>query len=157
MQVIIQIRHPESGQARLPGTEEVTGAPKLQILLGNLEAVGGFAESFQPLDGLLIPVVGGQDTVAFRLAPAHPAPKLMKLGKTEPVRVLNDHQCGVGHVHTYLNNRGGHHHIRLSPGEGCHSFFLFSALHLPMEQGNAKVRKYGFLQGFRPNSGSFYP
>lgn len=33
----------------------------------------------------------GQDAVALAAAPAYPAPKLVKLGKTEPVRVLDDH------------------------------------------------------------------
>ena len=40
--------------------------------------------------------MGSQDAVALVLAPAHAAPELVELAEAEPVRVLHDHQRGVG-------------------------------------------------------------
>ena len=77
----------------------------------------------------------------------------MQLAQAEPVRVLDDHQGGVGNIHTHFDDGGSHHHIRFSPGKGCHGGLLLRALHLAMEQGDPQVREHRLLQGFRPDCG----
>ena len=52
--VAAQVRHPECGQAGLPGAEEISGTAQTQVFLSNLEAVGGFAQGFQSLKRLRI-------------------------------------------------------------------------------------------------------
>ena len=42
------------------------------------------------------------------LSAAYPATELVELGKAEPLRVLDDHDGGVGHVYAHFNDRGGH-------------------------------------------------
>ena len=79
----------------------------------------------------------------------------MQLGQTEAVGILNDHQGGIGNVHTHFNDGGGYQNISLTGSEGCHHCFLFRTLHLPVKQQYAQVRKYGFLQGFSPNLSGF--
>ena len=86
--VAAQVRHPEGGQAGLPGAEKISGAPQTQVFLGNLEAVGGFAQGFQPLKRLGIAVVGGEDAVAVRLAPADTAAKLVQGGMEWVMKTL---------------------------------------------------------------------
>ena len=96
-----------------------------------------------------------QNAIAFCLTTFHTSSQLVQLGKAETVCILNDHQCGVGYVHTDLNDRGCNHHIRFPPCKGGHGFFLLGRLHLTVEQRNPKIGKYGFLQGFCPNCGCF--
>ena len=92
----------------LAGAEEVAGAPEGQVLPADLEAVVGLAQGLEPLEGLGVPVGGEEDAVGLVPAPAHPAPELVELAQAEAVRVLHHHQCGVGHVHAHLDDRGRH-------------------------------------------------
>ena len=80
--------------------------------------------------------MGGHNAVAFGTATTNSSSQLMKLGKTEPVCILDHHQCGIGHIHTNLNDGGSNHHIRLASGEGGHGSFLFRALHLSVKQSD---------------------
>ena len=89
--VAAEIRHPQSRQAVLPETEELAGASEPEVLLGDLEAVGGFRHGLQPLAGLVIFIVGHQYAVGLVLPPAHPSPKLMELAEAEALRVLHHH------------------------------------------------------------------
>ena len=89
--------------------------------------------------------MGGENAVAFGLAPTYPASQLVKLAQAEPIGVLNDHERSVGHVHTYLDNGGGYHHIRFAPGEGRHGGFLLRPLHLTVKQRNPQIGKHGLL------------
>lgn len=56
-QIRCQGSHPEGGKTTLPVAEEVAGTSQLQILLGDLKAIVGGAQSFESLSGLLILVV----------------------------------------------------------------------------------------------------
>ena len=99
--------------------------------------------------------MGGENTKALGFATTYTAAQLVQLGKAEAIGVLNHHQRGVGHIHTHFDHRGSHQHIRLTLGESSHHRLLFRTLHLAVDQGNAQIRKYGFLQGFCPNFRGF--
>ena len=131
----------------LAGAEEVPGAPELQILLGDDKAVGGGAQGLQPLPGALRPVVGQQDAVGLVLPSAHPAPELVELAEAEAVRVLDDHEGGVGHVHPHLDDGGGHQHVQLPPGEGGHDSAFLPGLLLSVDDAHPEVREDLGLQG----------
>jgi hypothetical protein len=66
--------------------------------------------------------------------PAHPAPKLVELGETEALGVLDHHHGGVRHVHPHLDHGGGHQHLDLAPGEGPHHGFLVRPLQPAVQQ-----------------------
>ena len=78
-QVAGKICHTEYRKTRLPGTEEITGATERQIFLRDLEAVIGFAEGLDPLQGFGVFTVRGENTEAFGFSPAYTAAKLMQL------------------------------------------------------------------------------
>ena len=137
----------------LPGAEEVAGAPEGQILPGNLKAVVGLAQGLEPLQGFGIPVGGEQNAVGLRVAPPDPAAKLVELAQTEPVRVLDDHQRGVGHVHAHLDHGGGHQDIVFAPGKGPHGLVLLGGLHLSVNQGHPQIREHRLLQSLCPDLG----
>ena len=84
-------------------------------------------------------MIGEQHAVAFGLAPAHTAPELVELRQAEPLGVFHHHAGGIGHIHAYLDHRGGHQNITVSGGKGLHDSFFFFGLHLPVEQAHPQV------------------
>ena len=113
--------------------EEITGATKAQVFFRNFKAVVCLTKGLQAALGLRILILAEQDAEAFILATAYPASQLMKLGKTEPVCIFDDHQGGIWHIHAHLHHGGSHQNICPSMGEGTHNFFFFRTLHLSME------------------------
>ena len=135
-QIAAEAGHPEHGQSRLPGSEEITGATQAQVFFCNFKAIGCAAQGFEPGKRIGIFGLGYQYAIALRASSAYTAPELVQLGKSKPIRILHNHQCRIGHVHTHLNDRGRHQNIRFLFGKGCHNLFFFAALHLSVEQGN---------------------
>ena len=45
--------------------------------------------------------------VGLHLAASHPAPELMQLTQAEAFGVLDEHDNGVGNVHTHFHHRCG--------------------------------------------------
>ena len=132
----------------LARSEEVTGAPEPQVLLRDLETVSGLGHDLQPLPRLLVSVVGDQDAVGLMLPPPHPAPQLVELGEAEPLRVLDHHHRGVGHIHPHLDDGGGHQNVRLVGSEGGHDGVLLLGLHLAVDEGHLEIRKHLGLELF---------
>ena len=44
----------------------------------------------------------------------------MQLRQTEAVGILNDHHRGIGYVHAYLDDRRGHHDLRVPINKALH-------------------------------------
>ena len=130
----------------LPGAEEIPRAPELQVLLCDGKPVGGGGEGFQPLSGQLVPVVREKHTIGWVLPPPHPASELVELAKAEPVRVLHNHQAGVGHVHPHLNDRGGYQDIHFPCGKGRHDPLLVPCLLLSVDNSHPQIGKDLFLE-----------
>ena len=126
-------------QTVLAGAEKVTGATEAQVLFGDPEAVVGAAHDLQPGADLLAVVVRHQDAVALMGPPAHPAAELVELAQAEALRVLHDHQRGVGHVHPHLDHRGGHQNVCLAGGKGGHNAVLVFRLHFSVDAGDAQL------------------
>lgn len=78
--------------------------------------------------------------------PPHPASELVELAKAEPVRVLHNHQAGVGHVHPHLNDRGGYQDIHFPRGKGRHDPLLVPCLLLSVDNSHPQIGKDLFLK-----------
>jgi len=72
---------------------------------------------------------------------AHPATKLMKLGKSEAFSTFDDHYGGITYVHTHLNNCGSHHDMGTPCQEVSHGGFFFFRFHLSMNHTHLVVRQ----------------
>ena len=59
-----------------------------------------------------------ENTIGFGTAASDASAQLMQLRKTEPVGILNDHQGGIGYVHAYLDDCGGHQNVPFALGKG---------------------------------------
>ena len=76
------------------------------------------------------------------LPPAHPAPQLVELAQTKAVRVLDDDERGVWHVHPHLDHRGGYQHLSFPLRKGPHGRVLLLGAHLPMEDIHRQVGEH---------------
>ena len=80
------------------------------------------------------------------LAAADAAAQLVQLRQSEAVGVFNDHDRGVGHVHTHLDNRRGHEHLRLVVAEALHDGLLLGSGHAPVQKLDPIIGEHGSLQ-----------
>ena len=83
------------------------------------------------------------------LSAPHPPPELMELRQAEPLRVLQHHHRGVGHIDPHLYDRGGHQHIDVPGGELLHDPVLVPGAHLSVEMGHAYALRQNVPQLFR--------
>ena len=70
----------------------------------------------------------------------------MELAQAEALRVLNDHERGVGHVHPHLDDGGGHQHIQLPPVEGAHHVLLLPGLHPAVDKAHPQLGEHPLPQ-----------
>src|SRR5690606_18550640 len=137
-----QVGDLELQQAGLAGAEHLPGAAQLQILLGDHEAVVGVAHDRQALAAdLRERRMVEQHAVAGRAAPADPSAQLVQLGQAEALRVLDDHQAGVGHVDADLDHRGGDQQVEPALLELVHHRSLLGRLQAPVDQPDAQLAK----------------
>ena len=133
-------------QAVLAASKEVAGAAQLQVLLGDLKAIGGGGQSFQPGHGVGSVGVGNEYTVGLVLAAAYPATELVELAEAKALRVLHDDERGVGYVYANLYYRGGYQHVHVPGGKGGHDGVLFPGAHFAVEQGQTQVWEHLVLE-----------
>ena len=82
---------------------------------------------------------GQQDAVALGRPAPDPAAQLVQLGQTEPLRVLDHHDGGVGHVDAHLDDRRGHQHLHLAVAEPPHDTVALVGLEPPVHQRRPTV------------------
>ena len=93
-----EIGDPELGKPRLPRAEELPGPPHREVHLGDLEPVVGFRHGGDAAPGVSRRRSAEQDAVALERPAPHAAAKLVELGETEALGVLDQHHGRVGHV-----------------------------------------------------------
>ncbi|MNE95067.1 hypothetical protein D3C80_1931110 [compost metagenome] len=67
--------------------------------------------------------------------------QLMQLGQAKAIRIHNDHQSGIWHVHPYLNDRCRYEQLYFVLVERTHDLILFRSRHPTMQKPNLKIRK----------------
>ena len=105
----------------MPGAARLAGTAQLQIHFGDFEAVIGAAHGFHA--GLAVSgqlVICDEDAIRLVGTATHATAQLVQLRQTEAVGVLNDHHRGVGYVHAHLDNRCGHHDLRIPINKTLH-------------------------------------
>src|SRR5437763_3816348 len=103
--VLQQVRELEVREARLALVHDRARAPEFEVFLRQLEAVGDGGDDLEPCPGLRPLLLGlledtrQQEAGARRATPADPAAELVELREPEALRVLDEHDGGVRHVH----------------------------------------------------------
>ncbi len=92
-------------------------------------------------------------------APANTAAQLVQLGEAQALGVFDNHQAGIGHVHTDLDHGGGHQQLQVAGLEFGHHRGFFRRFHaavdqpdLELAQGTGEV----FIGGFGSLAGQFF-
>ena len=111
----------------------MTHSPLLEIQLGDAKAVGRLGELTQAFPR---PGVRYEDTIALFSASPNAATQLVELGQAETLRVLYQHDGGVGNVDTYLDHRGGHENVDLAVSERSHGSVTVLGLHPSVYQAH---------------------
>ena len=139
----------EADRRNVPGllaTEQVAGAPDLQVLHRHLHAgteVGVLGDRGKPIVRLL-----GERAVRrieeVRIgavsAAADATAELMQLGQAEQIAALDDQRVGVGNVETVLDDGRADQHIELSFPEPEHDAFELMLVHLAVCRQHARFR-----------------
>ena len=138
--------------AGLLGTQQVAGTPDLQVPHSDFEAGAEFSKVpdggkalFGHLRQVFVRPVG-EVGVGVAGGPAYPAPELMELAQTEPVRVFDDQGIGVGDIQAGFDDGGTDQHIDLSFGHVGHHLAQCLLGHLAVGNADAKARD-ALLQG----------
>ncbi len=72
--------------------------------------------------------------MGFLRAAADASAKLVELGESEALGVLDDHDGGVGDVDANFDNCGGDEDLRFVLAEALHDVFFFVAGEAPVEE-----------------------
>ena len=118
----------QAASARLLISHDGAFASDFHIQLRQFKAVIGFQHGFQPLLGFWRGGFAHQEAHRLVLASPHTTPKLMQLRQPELLSFHYHHSCGVGHIHAYFYNSGGHERIQLAAAELLHDSFFFFRL-----------------------------
>ena len=78
--------------------------------------------------------------IGLPVAPAHPAPQLIKLAEAEPFRVIHNQGICVRHVQAVFNNGCAQQHVIVAVVEVQHHVFQLVFLHLPVGHAHPGFR-----------------
>ena len=94
--------------------EEIARSAHSQIGLGQLETVGCRFHHLKPLLAHWRGVVGKEKAIRCPAAATDPAPELVELGQTEPIRALDHHDGRIRHVDADFDYRRRDQDIELA-------------------------------------------
>jgi len=70
----------------------------------------------------------------------------VELGQAEVVGALDQHDGGIGHIHTDLDNGGGYQNIILAVTEGGHDGILLVGFHASVQETQLQLPEDLLLQ-----------
>src|SRR5579864_508213 len=128
--------------ASLTRAEKFSRTTKLQIRFGDFKPVGSANHRFEASASVVCHSTGSdQNAVGLFRAAADAATQLMKLREAETLRVFDDHDGGVRHVHPNFNDCGGHENLDFVFAKALHDFFFFLAGEAAMQQAELEFWK----------------
>src|SRR5579871_529893 len=114
--------------AGLACAEKFAGAAKKKVGFGDFEAVGSADHGFKACFGVFVHVARSYEyAMRFCGAAAYASAQLVELRKAKPLRVFNDHDAGVGHVHADFDDGCGDEDLYFVEPELDHDDFFFFA------------------------------
>ena len=129
----------------LLSAEDVARSAYLEVLHRYLETASEFGISHQRVQtfarvlGEYLPLSHREIGVREVMAPAHSAAQLVKLRKSQPVRVYHDKRVGVGNVYAVLDYRCGYQYVRFLVVESAYPLLEQCVVHLSVRVNDAGV------------------
>ena len=130
------------GDSALLGSLHVPGSPELHVGFRDQESVVGLGHDSEAL--LCITLESGlahQYTVALFSAPTYPATELMKLGESETLGILDNHDTRVRDIYPDFYHGRGDHNPGLSADEKIHLIGLLGGFELSVDHTYLNLRK----------------
>ena len=127
-------------------TQKISGTAKLQIPHRNLKSTSQICiltDCSQTFLRCLFQhhiLSVHQERIGSSVRTPYPSPKLIELGKSISVRVMNDHGIYIGNIQSCFYDRSRNQHINISIYKGIHNIFQFSLTHLPMGKIHSRIR-----------------
>ena len=72
---------------------------------------------------------------------ANTSAQLVQLRETKALGIEDDHNRGIGHIHTHFNDRCGYENLRLPLQEPLHLCFFLLGLHLAVHLTQLELRE----------------
>ena len=135
-------REAEVGEPGLARAEELALAADLEVLLGELEAVGRRDQRLEPVVRALRQLLlrAGDEQAVRLLRPApDPAAQLVQLGEAEAVGLLDDHDRRVRDVDADLDHGRRDEHVELARLEARHQLAPLGRLQPPVHAADAEA------------------
>ena len=89
-------------------------------------------------------VVADKKAPALRCTASHAAAQLVQGAQTVALCVFDHHYAGIGHIHTHLNDGGGHQCVQPSGFEVLHHGSFLLGFELAVHQAYPALRQQGF-------------
>jgi len=72
----------------------------------------------------------------------------MQLGQPKPLRTLNEHDRGIGHVDPNFDNGSRHEHVELAVAKTAHHHILLGGPHATVQQPELERLQFTCAQPF---------
>ena len=135
-------------RARLTCPQELTRPANVQVAPGNFKTILRLGHGFEARARGLAQagrVTRGiqQHTGRGRRTAPDPAAQLVQLRQAKALGMLNDHERGIGHIHTHLNHGGADQHAGLPGVKALHHGFFLRLRDARMQQRHLGARQGG--------------
>ncbi len=101
-------------------SQEFSRASYTQIRIRNLKSIAGLQQRTNTRLAVLATAPRDQKAGSRERAPSNPAPQLVELRQAKTLRVLDDHQGGIGNIDTHFNDRRRYEYLRFCPLKTSH-------------------------------------
>ena len=88
-----------------------------------------------------------QHAVRGHRPPPDPAAQLVQLGQPQSLRVFDDHQAGIGHIHPHLDDGGGDQQLQYARLELLHHPLFLDGAHPAVYQADVQAGQQGLQLG----------
>jgi len=130
--------------AGLARAKKFAGSTDLQIGFSDVEAVGGADHGLQARARVAGHTAGhNKDAMRFLCAAANAPAELVQLGEPKALRVLDDHDGGVGNIHTNFDDRRRDEDLHFITAEFLHDVFFFVAGEAAVKQAELEIGENG--------------
>ncbi len=128
-------------KAGLFGSEELAGAAEFEIHFGDGEAVLRIDEGADAFFAGVVQFFSDEQAVALFAAATDASTELVELGEAEALRLLDDHDGGVGDVDADLDDGGRNEDFGAAAFESFHGGFLFRRAEAAVKETDGDIGK----------------
>lgn len=133
---IPEVAHRDIGETGLTEAKERARTAEFQVFFRQEKSIRARDER---LEAIIRSVFAGEEeTIGRACATADATAKLMELGESETIGILNDHYGRIGNVDTHLDDGRGDEYFAFPVFEVSHHLLLVGGFHFSIEESDAE-------------------